>query len=166
MNPRHKRRGVSLVEMLVVAIVLAVLTVILLPFYLQQVDKARSAATKSGVRSIQVAVLAYSLDHQDTYPQPNAVSQAGLSQYADPWPANPWTGRPMSDSGRYVKGNFHYDVWSSDEQGGSIASTGAPTTAASDHFGLVGYLADPGYPFVVRPLGHSSPAAKSATGTP
>jgi hypothetical protein len=31
----------------------------------------------------------------------------------------------------------------------------------TDHFGLIGYLADPGYPFVVRPLSHPT-----ATPTP
>jgi prepilin-type N-terminal cleavage/methylation domain-containing protein len=107
-GPRNKRRGVSLVEMMVVAVVLGILTVILLPYYLQQVDKAREATTKSGVRTIQLAVLAYSLDHQDAYPALDAVTPAGLKQYADSWPSNPWTNKPMNDSGRYVRGDFHY----------------------------------------------------------
>jgi type II secretory pathway pseudopilin PulG len=153
---RNKRRGVSLVEVVVVALMLAVITVVLLPYYLQQVDKARGAATESGVRCIQIAVLAYSLDHQDTFPQPHAVSPAGLKQYADSWPFNPWTGKPMADSGRYVKGDFHYEVWNGDPQGGSIASIGVPMMPATDHFGLIGYLADPGHPFVARSLSHAT----------
>jgi type II secretory pathway pseudopilin PulG len=163
LGPRNKRRGVSLVEIVVVALILAVITVILLPYYLQQVDRARGAATKSGVRSIQIAVLAYSLDHQDTYPTPDLVGPAGLKQYADTWPSNPWTSKPMTDSGRYVRGDFHYEVWNCDPQGGSLASTGTPTVPATDHFGLIGYLADPGYPFVVRPLSHPTAAPGSVS---
>ena len=159
MGPRNKRRGVSLVEVVVVALVLAVLTVILLPSYLEQVDKARAAMTKSGVLTIQMAVLAYSLDHQDAFPLPAAVTPGGLKQYADSWPSNPWTGKPMANSGRYIRGDFHYDVWSGDQQGGGVASIGVPVAPATDHFGLIGYLADAGYPFVVRPLSH--PAAAS-----
>jgi type II secretory pathway pseudopilin PulG len=158
---KHKRRGVSLVEVIVVALVLAVLTVVLLPFYLQQVDKARGAAAKSGVRSIQIAVLAYSLDGHGAFPRPDTVGPAGLSEYADSWPSNAWTGKPMADSGRYLKGDFHYEAWTSDGEGDSIASTGALTAPALDNFGLIGYLADPGLPFVARPLGHPRRAAAS-----
>jgi type II secretory pathway pseudopilin PulG len=149
---------VSLVEVILVALVLAVLTVILLPYYLEQVDNARAATTKSGVLTIQMAVLAYSLDHQDAYPLPDAVTQRSLKQYADVWPSNPWTGKPMVNSSRYLRGDFHYDVWSGDPEGGSVASTGAPVAPATDHFGLIGYLADPHYPFVARPLGHPASA--------
>jgi hypothetical protein len=154
---------VSLVEIVVVALVLAVITVIVLPYYLQQVDRARGAATKSGVRSIQIAVLAYSLDHQDTYPTPDIVGPTGLKQYAESWPSNPWTSKPMADSGRYAKGDFHYEVWNGDPRGGSLASTGTPVAPAIDHFGLIGYLADPGYPFVARPLGHSTAPATTVS---
>lgn len=157
MDTRNKRRGVSLAEMMVVAVILGILTVILLPYYLQQVDNAREATTKSGVRTIQLAVLAYSLDHQDAYPAPDVVTTTGLQQYADSWPSNPWTSKPMIDSGRYVRGDFHYEVWSGDPQGGSVATTGVPTLPGTDHFGLIGYLADPGYPFVARPLSHPTP---------
>jgi prepilin-type N-terminal cleavage/methylation domain-containing protein len=162
LGPRKNRRGVSLVEVVVVAVVLGVLTVILLPCYLEQVDKARGAATKSGVRSIQIAVLAYSLDHLDTYPAASDVNSQGLKGYADVWPANPWTGKPMADAGHYLKGDFRYEAWSGDPQNGSLASTGAPTIPGTDHFGLIGYLADPGYPFVARPLSHSAATAGSA----
>ena len=164
MDPRQKRRGISLVEMIVVAVVLAVLTVVLLPFYLQQVDKARGAAAKSGVRSIQIAVLAYALDHQDSFPQARTVGAAGLRPYAEIWPANPWTGKPMAEAGHYVKGDFHYEAWSTDQQGG--AGAGAPSAPARNRFGLIGYLADPSYPFVVRPLTHTVSATGSATVTP
>jgi len=165
-GPRNNRRGASLVEMIVVALVLAVLTVILLPYYLEQVDKARAATTKSGVLTIQMAVMAYSLDHQDAYPSRDLVTPTGLKEYADRWPSNPWTSKPMADSSRYVKGDFHYEAWSGDPEGGSTASIGAPLTPATDHFGLIGYLADPGCPFVVRSLSHPSPSPAAATPQP
>jgi type IV pilus assembly protein PilA len=154
LGARNNRRGVSLAEIMVVAVVIGVLTAILLPYYLEQVDKGRGAATKSGVRAIQVAILAYSLDHNDTFPAAADVSPDGLKDYADDWPSNPWTGKPMADSGSYARGDYRYAAWNSDRQNGSLASTSAMMAPGTDHFGLIGYLADPGYPFVARPLGH------------
>lgn len=162
MSGRNKRRGVSLVEIMVVAVVLGVLTAILLPYYLEQVDKARGAATKAGVRAIQVAILAYSLDHNDTFPAAADVSPNGLKEYADSWPSNPWTGEPMADSGSYVRGDYRYEAWNSDRQNGRLTSTTAMMAPGTDHFGLIGYLADPGCPFVVRPLSHSAEGRGSA----
>ena len=35
----------------------------------------------------------------------------------------------MTDSGRYVRGDFRYEVWNGDPQGGSLATTGTPDRA-------------------------------------
>ena len=155
-DSKQKRHGVSLPELIVVGVVLGVITIIFLPYYLQAVDKAREAATEAHVRAIQIAVLAYSLDHDGSFPEPNSVTPAGMGQYLESWPSNAWTGKPMVDSVHYVKGDFCYQVWST--AGSSVLTT--------DHFGLLGYLATPGDPFVVESLHRVPPTATAALISP
>jgi type II secretory pathway pseudopilin PulG len=55
---------------------------------------ARNAVTNASIHVIQQGVERYARDHNDAFP-PDA-SPATLGTYVDPWPANPWTGVPMS----------------------------------------------------------------------
>ena len=57
---------------------------------------ARNALTNANIHVIQQGVDRYAHDNNDVFP-PNA-SPATLGTYVDPWPANPWTGAPMSTS--------------------------------------------------------------------
>lgn len=142
--------------MIVVGVVLGVITIIFLPCYLQAVDRAREAATESHVRAIQIAVLAYSLDHNGSFPEPDSVTPAGMRRYLASWPSNAWAGKPMADSRHYVRGDFDYQVW----------STTGSSALATEHFGLLGYLATPGDPFVVESLHRIPPTAVTAVISP
>jgi hypothetical protein len=57
---------------------------------------ARNAVTNANIHVIQQGVDRYARDNNDVFP-PDA-SPATLGTYVDPWPANPWTGAPMSTS--------------------------------------------------------------------
>lgn len=119
-----RQRGFTLIELLIVLVVMAILIAIVIPMFLSQRAKAKDADTKSGVRTIEVGIMAYALDHSDTYPpvldsQADLVDESG-NPYVDSWPTNSWRGEPMK-SDPSAKGDYTY-------------------TLTGDSFTLVGHL--------------------------
>ena len=122
------RAGFTLIEVLIVMIILAILAAIAMPMYLGQRDRAKGAAVKASIHSIQVAVESYAVDNGDQYPAgplttgtgasvaPGAWIVDGSSQYLGQWPANAWTGNPMMDvgAGTPTEGDFSYAQLSTD----------------------------------------------------
>lgn len=105
-----RQRGFTLIELRVVIIVIGILAVIAIPLYLGQKDKAEDAALKGGVHVIQIGVVAYAADHGGELPTTDYVTHTPAdrsadnlgNQYVDTWPRNPWTGKPMADTGSVV----------------------------------------------------------------
>jgi hypothetical protein len=70
-----------------------------------ETQKAQESAVKEGVHSIQIGVQSWAVDHKDAYPYPSDVDQAGLADYLDVWPTNPYTDLPMDHGtgpGQYI----------------------------------------------------------------
>lgn len=60
--------GFTLIELLVVILIIGILAAIAIPSFLNQRAKGYDAAAKSNVRSAQVAMETYAIDHDGNYP--------------------------------------------------------------------------------------------------
>lgn len=102
MKPKFAR-GVTLIEMLIVASMLVFLAMIALWYFRSQIFKANDAKRKADLHRIQVAVEEYEKDH-NCYPPPELLDcnpGTGLQPYIQKIPCDPTTG------GNYV---YTYDV--------------------------------------------------------
>ena len=101
----RSKGGFTLIELLIVIIIIGILAAIAIPMFLNQRDKAKDAAVKEGIHSIQIGVQSYAVDNNDTYPGGTNVNFLSTS-FVDNWPKNPWGTVGMVSGGG--KGNYTY----------------------------------------------------------
>ena len=98
------QKGFTLIELLIVIIIIGILAAIAIPMFLNQRSKAKDAAVKEGIHSIQIGVQSYAVDANDIYPA--TANATNLASYVDNWPQNPFTAGNMSDA--TSNGNYTY----------------------------------------------------------
>ena len=101
----HRRRGFSLVELMVVIVIIGLLTTLVVPNVLKRLSTSQWAAVESDLTTIHQSLAGYALDHSGRYPldiealvTPDESGHAYLDRRTvprDPWGA-PYLYEPPS----------------------------------------------------------------------
>jgi len=110
-----KRNGFTMIELLVVIAIIGLLVVFLVPNLLGARDRAKEAAVKGVMHSVQLAIESYEMENL-TYPIDNNVPLESLCKnylmvggYIASVPKNPFTGQEYKDADAAGKIIYNYD---------------------------------------------------------
>ena len=125
---RPHDKGVTLIEMLMALVIVAVLIAIAMPMIQGVLDKARVARAIGDVRALQTDLQTYEADGRAL---PGSLSEIGRGDMLDPWGYN-YRYLPFPDDGSKPKGarkdrflvpvNSTFDVYSVGKDGGTAAA--------------------------------------------
>ena len=110
-----RRKGFTMIELLVVIGIIGLLAVFLVPNLLGARDRAKEAAVKGVMHSIQLALEAYEMENQ-IYPIESGIGVETLcknylmpGEYVGSTPKNPFTGQEYKDADLAGKIIYKYD---------------------------------------------------------
>lgn len=110
------RKGFTMIELLVVIAIIGLLAVFLVPNLMGSRDRAREAAVKSVLHSVQLAIEAFAIENE-TFPITQNTPVASLcsnylikGNYIAAVPKNPFTGKEYTDADTAGKIIYNYDA--------------------------------------------------------
>jgi general secretion pathway protein G len=101
---RHRTRGFTLIEVMVVVVILSILAAIIVPKVMDRPDTARLVKAQSDIRAIESALNLYKLDNFD-YPTTDEGLEALVPKYIARLSNDPW-GNPYL----YLSPGLHGDM--------------------------------------------------------
>jgi general secretion pathway protein G len=101
MSGNMKKRGVTLVELLIVVVILAALAMIALPRISQSADNAKQNACATNVDIINSAIEMYHVDHNGSWPNAIGDVTGSTTYFPDGAPACPLSGTYSMDGGTH-----------------------------------------------------------------
>jgi len=114
-RPAGGQNGFTLIEILVVIGIIGLLSVFLVPNLLGARDRAKEAAVKGVMHSVQLAVEAYQMENE-VYPMGTNVPMESLAKnyltvggYLASVPKNPFTGKEYTDADITGKIIYNYN---------------------------------------------------------
>lgn len=110
-----RRNGFTMIELLVVIGIIGLLAVFLVPNLMGARDRAKEAAVKGVMHSVQIAIEAYEMEN-NTYPLETSIALESLcknylmaGEYISSVPKNPFTGKEYTDADAAGKIIYSYD---------------------------------------------------------
>jgi type II secretion system protein G len=110
------KKGFTLVEILVVIAIIGLLSYFLVPRLLGTQDRAKDAAVKAVMHSVQISIESYNIEN-DTYPVANNISLRNLCEnylmpagYIGAIPKNPFTGSEYAETDSAGKIIYNFDM--------------------------------------------------------
>jgi general secretion pathway protein G len=110
-----RRNGFTMIELLVVIGIIGVLAVFLVPNLMGARDRAKEAAVKGVMHSVQIAIEAYEMEN-NTYPLEASIALESLCKnylmaggYIASVPKNPFTGKEYTDADAAGKIVYSHD---------------------------------------------------------
>ena len=101
---KHRTRGFTLIEVMVVVVILGILAAIIVPKVMDRPDTARLVKAQSDIRALESALNLYKLDNFD-YPSTDQGLESLVPKYIDRLANDPW-GNPYL----YLSPGLHGDM--------------------------------------------------------
>ncbi|GEM_PF-658361 len=125
-----KRRGFTLMELMIVVTVLGILAAILIPSFRGVTSEAKNAAAKADLRNLKVAVILYQAKY-NVLPDDSSVDkfEECLQNYSprvvDRVPADPWSSAGAKYQYDVAADNQTYAIWSVGANGTTDITVGS-----------------------------------------